>query len=406
MDQRTTRKETVCGVLSAIEPYMKKLLPEAVLFCAILFVVGYGFAQTWRLVAPPSYLPVTMAESADGGIIMVVGSSVGPVISTNSGLAWNMNSDLGGGFGIALSADGTRALGVFYGPWPPWLGLGHAVCVSTNTGSTWTPADLPAANWGSCASSADGVMLAAASYNGLIYTSTNSGATWLSNDVPAKNWRSIASSADGTKLAAAASSDYIYTSTNSGLSWTPGGAIAGWRSVASSANGICLAATGDGGTYVSTNFGGDWAEVLSAAGYGIACSADGGRLIMCSSSVIYTSTDFGNTWASTNILGRQWLCVASSTDGCRLLAGENAGGVWIYETTPCPHLDLAVSANQVVLSWLVPSTKMVMQENVDLASSNWVTLTNVPSLNLTNLKNEMNLLPSGGGGFFRLSASP
>jgi hypothetical protein len=46
----------------------------------------------------------------------------------------------------------------------------------------------------------------------------------------------------------------------------------------------------------------------------------------------------------------------------------------------------------------------VLQENSDLATTNWTTLTNIPALNLTNLRNELILpLPATGSAFYRLA---
>jgi hypothetical protein len=50
----------------------------------------------------------------------------------------------------------------------------------------------------------------------------------------------------------------------------------------------------------------------------------------------------------------------------------------------------------------VPSTDFGLQENLDLATTNWLDLTNTPVLNLTNLHNEVILSPTGSSGFYRL----
>jgi hypothetical protein len=59
-------------------------------------------------------------------------------------------------------------------------------------------------------------------------------------------------------------------------------------------------------------------------------------------------------------------------------------------------------SNKTMLSWIVPSTNFVLQQNVDLGTTNWVTLTNVPVLNPTNLQEEVSFSPSNSAGFFRL----
>ncbi len=192
--------------------------------------------------------------------------------------------------------------------------------------------------------------------------------TWAPTVAPSHGSSSIASSADGTHLVAAA--DSIYLSTNTGASWTE-------KNIS-------------GNPYVSL----------------VASSADGSKLIAISSggSQISTSTDYGNDWATTNFTTQRWYSVAASADGNELLASESKGGVWIYQVAPRPEMNIAISSNTLALSWLVPSTNLVLQENSGLMSANWVTLTNVPALNFTNLDNQITLAPTNASGFFRLSS--
>jgi hypothetical protein len=285
-----------------------------------------------------------------------------------------------------------------------WTSSG--ILVSTNTGNVWKQTILPSGNWLAAASSADGARLVAANYGGFIYSSTNSGATWKTNTTLSKSWTSLASSADGNQFVAAAYGDKIYISTNSGLNWTPTGApTESWRSICSSSNGRKLAAAGGGVTYISTNSGSTWATT-NIDGQSIACSADGTKLVIVGDTQIRTSTDSGMTWV-TNNAPSGWYGVASSADGCKLVAANRFFmGIWVGQTTPSPQLNLQPTNGELALSWIVPSTNFVLQQNLDLTTTNWVTLTNAPTLNLTNLHNETTLSPSGGSGFFRLSTPP
>ena len=209
--------------------------------------------------------------------------------------------------------------------------------------------------------SADGSKLAEA--NAAIYTSTNSGATWISNNVPGGNWSSIAMSMDGSKLVAAAYPGGIYTSTDSGATW------------------------------ISNNVPvGNW--------YSVASSADGTKLVAANSVGIYTSTDSGATWISNNVPVGNWYSVASSADGCKMIAGTSSG-MWAAQTTPSPQLLLTASSTNLALSWLIPSTNFVLQQSSNLIS--WMDLTNTPTLNLTNLQNQVSLSTSNSIDFFRLS---
>jgi hypothetical protein len=61
-----------------------------------------------------------------------------------------------------------------------------------------------------------------------------------------------------------------------------------------------------------------------------------------------------------------------------------------------------VGANFVV-SWAVPSTNFVLQQNTDLTTSDWLTMPNTPVLNVTNLQYEIGLLPTNGAAYYRLT---
>ena len=244
------------------------------------------------------------------------------------------------------------------------------VYTSTNAGAIWTQAtNAPIAIWHAVASSSDGSKLVAVQW-GNIFTSTNSGGLWQqASNAPSLFWVSVASSADGNKLVAAANnansgSGPIYTSTNSGMNWM----------LSSAPNKI-------------------W--------YSVASSADGNKLAaVARTGQIYTSTDAGANWVSNSAPAFSWYSVASSADGNKLLAAVNNGGIWTLQTTPSPRLNLSLMSSNLALSWVLPSTNIVLQQSADLLS--WADVTNPPVLNLTNVQNEVTLPSSGGGGFYRL----
>ena len=123
----------------------------------------------------------------------------------------------------------------------------------------------------------------------------------------------------------------------------------------------------------------------------------------------YTSSGSGVTWISNSIPG-SWFCVASSADGSELAAANldngdfSQTGLWIGRRTPSPKLNVAAANTNLTLSWIVSSTNFVLQQNLDLSSANWTTISNLPSLNLSNLQDQVTLTPSNGNGFFRLIA--
>jgi hypothetical protein len=397
--------------------------------CGLFAAVSPAFSQTWTQTSAPNNYWNSIASSADGTKLVAAVYGGGIYTSTNSGATWTLTSAPHSGFGaawesVASSADGCKlvAAGCYNNP----------IYISTNSGMNWSSSGQ-SENWQSVACSADGSKLvAAASINGPIFTSTNFGTTWEKAGALSNWWQSVASSADGNKLVAAVGGSGpavpIYVSTNAGTTWVETAAPQKvWVSVASSADGTKLVAVPGGLStpqypstiiFTSTNSGATWVprSVPSEYWWSVASSADGAKLIAVSylnsfSSVsgssitggIFTSTNSGATW--TQIVGpsNYWWSVASSADGNSLVGAVSGGGIYSSKTTPTPQLNLKSSTNGFYLSWLVPSTNFVLQQNLDLTTANWVTLTNTPTLNLTNLQDVVALLPTNSIGFYRLA---
>jgi hypothetical protein len=385
-------------------------------------------AQTWTPTSAPLNFWEFVACSADCSKIIVAAVNGGPVlVSTNSGAAWitntlpNLDWD-----SVATTADGSEFL------------VGNrdinALYMSTNSGATWISNSVPlligvpAVERGiNLACSADGTTLAVSaadqiaseSFVVLTYISTNSGQTWFTNNLPAS--QSVALSADGSAIIVTGDS-YICISTNYGLTWTnmmenqPNFST---LSVACSANAstIVVGSFFDYPGYISTNFGVNWTS-NSFLGYGcttVASSADGSRIEAVNTlyDMVYTSTNFGVTWTTNNLPVSDWWAVASSADGNKLVAtAGNDGGdgpisgwgpIYTWYAPPSPHLNLATSNGDLCFSWLVPSTNMVLQENLDLTTTNWVTVTNTPTLNFSNLQYQITLSPGNTKSFYRLA---
>ena len=142
--------------------------------------------------------------------------------------------------------------------------------------------------------------------------------------------------------------------------------------------------------------------------------SDGNTLLAVSQfHIMYVSTNAGATWISNSVTDRIWSAAASSADGNMLVAAAiytgtppntSPGAVYTSYSTPAPRLNLTPSSNNLALSWLVPSTNFVLQQNLNLNAGSWVTQTNIPVLNFTNLQNQVILSPSDSSGFFRLMA--
>lgn len=373
--------------------------------CGLLTTQRIASAQAWTQTTAPSTNWMAVASSADGSVLAAAARGpsspyLGPIfVSTNGGSNWTQTSaPLNYWSSIASSADGTKLVASatstsYAGP----------IYTSTNAGISWTKSGAPLKAWVSVASSADGERLVSAVNSGLIYVSTNSGVDWTPT-ASSRDWLAVASSADATKLVAVGNNG-IFTSPDSGVTWTSNSITApypNWLSVASSVDGTKLVAgMGGNGGWIYTRSGANWISnnVPVTGWHSIASSADGSKLVAGCYPAIFTSTNSGAVWVSNNAPASVWRALASSADGTKLVAVASPGRIYTWQSTPAPSLNVTSADGNLKLSWLVPSANFALQQNVDLGSTNWVTLTNAPTLNHTNLQNEI-ILPASG--FYRL----
>jgi hypothetical protein len=374
----------------------------AVLIASAIITV---YAQSWSGTTATGSGYECVGTSANGMIVIAASSVYTPAISTNYGSTWNTNSyttGLSNAFNILTSsADGTKWAATFQS-------ATDFIYVSTNSGRSWAPTASPSSSqWEALASSANGGVLAGAIINGTIYYSTNGGLNWLPSGVPTKQWEALSMSADGTRIMAAANGDAIYALTNFGgtLTWgKTGAANDSWKSIAGSVDESRLVASSGSGTYVSTNAGANWALGTATNG-SVTSSADGSKLAVFNGHEVFSSSDYGNTWVSNN-----WSYpypdyspnICSSADGNRLFL-VFGGPILTCQLNPSGNLNISqVASSNVMVSWLVPSTNFVLQQNSNLATTQWIDVTNVSVLNLTNLQNQVMLPLPASGTFYRL----
>jgi Putative Ig domain len=273
-----------------------------------------------------------VASSADG-LKLVVVQSAGPILlSTDGGSTWLARESVRNWVAVASSADGTKLAAIV---------TEGRVYTSSDSGETWTARDSNRP-WYDIASSADGTKLIAAVNGGAgqLYTSHNSGITWTARESN-RAWVRVASSADGTRMVAFPYAGSIYYSADSGVTWIDRGNVKDWKGIASSADGSRLIGLVDRGSiFKSTDYGVSWQALPagSRSWNSVASSADGSRLTageygedvggngLGGTGRIYVSQDFGATWTPRG-LGRRWGSIASSADGTRLIALEDAFGV-------------------------------------------------------------------------------
>jgi hypothetical protein len=287
------------------------------------------------------------------------------------------------------------------------------------------------------ASSADGAKLVAAAAprrdghgnplgGGPIYTSTNSGATWTRTSAPTDGWRAVASSFDGARLVAAHDAAYfdsIFTSNDSGATWTETSAPTNfWTAVACSADGANLIAAAGvdpsanlGSIYISSDSGATWTQTNSPKEYWwcVASSADGRKLVAGaggSNARLWGSTNSGVTWAELGTpAATWWYGIASSADGNKVVAVSGDGYIITLQSPapgppapPAPRLSVDRSGAHLGLSWLVPSTRFVLQQCSDLRPAQWADVPMSPTLDFNNLNHRVTLTVSRGSTFYRL----
>jgi hypothetical protein len=350
---------------------------------------------SWRTTSAPKNDWAWIASSSDGATLVAAALSGGLYVSTNSGARWRQ-TPLAGGGSVACSSDGTRLWAL---QWKYSSSDTQVLYLSTNSGAQWAAQpNFPPGGFSAIVSSADASKLVVVSshftsapYPGRIYRSTDYGVSWRQATAPDASWTSAASSSDATKLVASAAGytttngNYvaggIFISSDSGATWSKTTApSADWAAVASSQDGIILAALG-GSNGFSTNSG-----------------------------LVYISTNAGMTWALSDTPAGGLSAIAVSGYGSKVVAV--GGGVQICTLQPLspapppwppsPVLSLAISGANAFLSWLVPSSSFILQRTSDLASLNWVDVTNPPSLNFTNLHQEVALPLGSGIAFYRL----
>jgi hypothetical protein len=378
--------------------------------CGVIVTFNSAFAQIWVQTSATSNEWYSVASSADGTKLVAVVNPGSIYTSADSGATWTLTVAPSNAWtSVASSADGESLL----------AGGGGLVYTSVDSGATWKSNSVPwiNANRIFVASSTAGSNLVAAVFNTGIFTSTNAGVTWTSNNfLGGLPWLNAAASANGVKLwAVQDSAPNVWVSTNSGITWTMTSAFNGnWQAVAPTADGKRLVgAVYLTGIWISTNSGATWTKTGAPTinWQAVASSAEGSKLVASAGALygsygpgpIYTSTNFGATWISNDAPLMKWASVASSADGNRLVAVAYGGGIWTSHSVLGPTVSITPISNSFKLSWLVPSMDFVLQKNSDLSTTNWVTLPNTPTLNLTNLHNEVFLPLPTDYGFFRLA---
>jgi hypothetical protein len=168
-------------------------------------------------------------------------------------------------------------------------------------------------------------------------------------------WLTVFASADKKPLVAVRDSGPIDISDNTGLSWRTIDRPGKYE--------FTLATTPKGSSFVAVVSIADKPQTLAAA-------------------------------ATNSSAGKNWYCAASTADGSQLVV---TGG----PSESAPALSITRSGTNSVLAWPASFSGFVLQHNMDLPTTNWVTVTN--SIEAVNGQNQVILPVVDARTFFRLT---
>jgi len=96
----------------------------------------------------------------------------------------------------------------------------------------------------------------------------------------------------------------------------------------------------------------------------------------------------------------QYFGVVTLQGGTNIFAATNLASPTFEVTLSPAALNLALSGTNQLVSWPSPPGDFVLQQNSDLTTTNWTTVTNVPAM--VNGQNQVTLPPGSSNQFYRL----
>jgi hypothetical protein len=369
-----------------------------------------SLAQDWTSNSASNLSWISVDSSADGKRL-ITAALTGPIFtSTNSGATWEASVSPGDGWGsVASSADGLVLAACRYTS--PTLGY-----LSTNGGETWNYIGRSGSH---IDVSADGRFLAIANPS-LISVSTNRGVNWRLTSAPSKSWSCLASSATGAALVAAASNEGIYTSSDFGETWTSNAVPhRSWSSASLSADGrVAVVVSGRkngpiGPIFVSTNFFESWfpASAPVTNWVSVAMSSDASRMFALTAvssptgrNSVFMSTNCGANWFEISSPNAWWSDIATSADAGKAVAVASLTNAIFTLKLFSPPILTITKGDALQLSWLTPSSEYELQRADELVNDNWTKLAVSPTLDLTNLLQQVSIPATNSKAYFRLKS--
>jgi hypothetical protein len=148
----------------------------------------------------------------------------------------------------------------------------------------------------------------------------------------------------------------------------------------------------NGPIYSSTNSGMTWVVINKPGTYEFPLTSDSDSDSYFAKATLYPSLE---NQTSTNPLPSHWYAIGSAPDGSKLvMTGDSS--------QPAPVLSIGHSGNEVIVSWPANFSNFILQQNNDLATPNWVDVTN--SVNVVGEENQVVISPAVDNNFYRLKS--
>jgi photosystem II stability/assembly factor-like uncharacterized protein len=279
--------------------------------------------------------PFAVSASENGDLFGIVGA--GDFIEVRSGdgqpVTYERN-DFINYRAVANSADGTIIVAV---------GSNTEARISVDGGLTSTIMDLDETSYyvellDAVDMSADGSIMLAGGQGGRLFVSNASGAFWIQVSVTGSNIYSTAVSSSGQIMMVSDHVGNIHYSTDAGMTWgvtaTGSSTI---RGVAMSSDGSVAVAVGDNSAiFRSTDTGASWVEVPAPVSYmihlAVALSETGQYgVVVGYYKILYVTRDYGVTWASVELptpLNFELNAVAMNGPGTNVIVVGTQSQVW------------------------------------------------------------------------------
>jgi photosystem II stability/assembly factor-like uncharacterized protein len=275
-------------------------------------------------------LSFAVSPNGAGGTNLFAGTGGGGVfVSTNDGTSWTpARSGLTAPVASSLALSGAN---LFAGTW------GSGVFLSTDNGTSWARASTDLANTFVNALAVSDTNLFAGTWGGGVFLSTNNGTSWTEASTGLTNTDIRALAVSGTNLFAGTFGGGVFRSANNGANWTAASNGLTTTIVLSLAvSGTNLFAGTEGGVFLSTNHGTSWTRVSTGLtnthlrSLAVSPNGAGGTNLFAGTGGggVFLSTDNGTSWteASTGLTNTDIRALAVS--GTNLFAGTFGGGVF------------------------------------------------------------------------------